>query len=136
MKELTIEEKVKRYDEAKEKAAALYKASEPMSGCNVILETLFPELAESEDEKVRKALIDFFGKSAKYGGQTNGVYDKDILAWLEKQTEQKPTWSEEDEHRLKDTIYFLDTAKKHYASSTEELDACIDWLKSLRPHNR
>lgn len=46
--------------------------------------------------------------------------------------EQKSTeWSEEDEHRLKDIIYFLDTAKKHYAS-TVELDACIDWLKSLK----
>ena len=40
-------------------------------------------------------------------------------------------WSEEDEHRIKDTVYFLDTAKKHYAS-TEELDACIDWLKSFK----
>lgn len=41
------------------------------------------------------------------------------------------TWGEEDEHRIKDTIYFLDTAKKHYAS-TEELDACIVWLQSLQ----
>ena len=40
-------------------------------------------------------------------------------------------WSEDDEHRVKDTIYFLDTAKKHYAS-TVELDACINWLKSLK----
>ena len=40
-------------------------------------------------------------------------------------------WSEEDEHRVKDTIYFLDTAKKHYAS-TVEIDACIAWLKSLK----
>ena len=42
-----------------------------------------------------------------------------------------PAWSEEDEHKLKDIIYFLDTAKSHYAS-TVELDACIDWLKSLK----
>ena len=41
----------------------------------------------SEDEKVRKALIDFFSRGAKYGGHTNGVYDKDILAWIEKQGE-------------------------------------------------
>ena len=40
-------------------------------------------------------------------------------------------WSEEDEHRLKDTIYFLDTAKKHYASIVE-LDACINWLKTTK----
>ena len=45
---------------------------------------------------------------------------------------EKPTaWSEEDEHRVKDTIYFLESARKHYAS-TVEIDACIDWLKSLK----
>jgi len=46
--------------------------------------------------------------------------------------EQKPVgWSEEDEHRITDTIYFLETAKKHYAS-TVELDACISWLELLK----
>lgn len=65
------------------------------------------------------------------------IYDSNVLYWielhdLEKQDEQKPAeWSDEDEHRVEDTIYFLDTAKKHYAS-TIELDACIDWLKSLK----
>ena len=49
------------------------------------LNYIFPELAMSEDEKIRKALIDFFSKGAGNGAQTNGVYDKDILAWLEKQ---------------------------------------------------
>lgn len=49
-----------------------------------------------------------------------------------KKIEYKPVkWSEEDEYRVKDTIYFLDTAKKHYASVIE-LYACIDWLKSLK----
>lgn len=48
-----------------------------------------------------------------------------------KKGEKPAEWSEENEHRVKDTIYFLDTAKKHYAS-TVELDACIDWLKSLK----
>ena len=33
--------------------------------------------------------------------------------------------------RTKLSKWFLDTAKKHYAS-TVELDACIDWLKSLK----
>ena len=45
--------------------------------------------------------------------------------------EHNPAWSEEDEHRITDTIYFLDTIKKHYAS-TEELCSCIEWLKSLK----
>lgn len=50
---------------------------------------------------------------------------------LEKQGEKKPTWSEEDEHRCEDTIYFLDTAKKHYAD-TSEIEKAIDWLKSIK----
>lgn len=52
-----------------------------------------------------------------------------------KKIERKSTWSEEDEHRVKDIIYFLDTAKKHYAS-TVELDACIDWCKSFKERIR
>lgn len=55
----TIEEKARAYDEAIKKAKSLYKASEPMSGCNVIIETLFPELKESEeskDERIRKCV--------------------------------------------------------------------------------
>ena len=69
MKELSIEEKAKRYDKA-------------------FIEDIFPELKmdkESEDERVRKAVFNFFNRGAKCGEQTNGVYDKDILAWLEKQ---------------------------------------------------
>ena len=39
-------------------------------------------------------------------------------------------WGEEDEHRRKDAIYFLETAKAHYAD-TSEIEATISWLKSL-----
>jgi len=72
-----------KYEQALEKAAALYKASEPMSGCNVIIETLFPELKESEDERIRKALIDYFNDFTL--PTFEGLEPKKILAWLEKQ---------------------------------------------------
>ena len=45
------EEKIKAYDKALEKAKALYSSAEPMSGCSVILETIFPELKESEKKR-------------------------------------------------------------------------------------
>ena len=95
----TLKQKAKAYDEAIGKAAALYKASEPMSGCNVIIETLFPELVESKDEKIRKALIEHF----KFNVQQI-LYDfsnKDVLAWLEKQGEQKYTQKDVDNAYLK-----------------------------------
>lgn len=79
-----------------------------------------------------------------YRGLHNLIYStsycdsrKELSDWLESlkdRIQPKQEWSEKDEHRIKDTIYFLETAKKHYAS-TEELDACIAWLKSLRPQN-
>ena len=60
-------------------------------------------------------------------------------AWLKElknrivKKEQKPVeWSEEDKHRCGDAIYFLETAKKHYAS-TSEIELTIEWLKSLQP---
>lgn len=94
------------------------------------IEEIFPELKGSEDERIRKAIIRHFQTGTNYTS-FYGLSKNKILSWLEKQGEQKLTWSEEDEHRVKDTIYFLDTAKKHYASIVE-IDACIEWLKSLK----
>jgi len=52
------------------------------------LETLIPELAESEDEKIRKKLISLFQSNniEQFGEFTN----KQFVDWLEKQGEQKP----------------------------------------------
>ena len=104
------------------------------------MEFIFPELKESEDEKVRKTLIDFFGRGAKYGGHTNGVYDKDILAWLEKQKGNlggiSANWSEDDEKIINGLIDSLtrislntrtDSTSPNYMFYKE-----IDWLKSLK----
>ncbi len=87
MKELSIEQKAKRYDEAIKKAESLYKAAEPMSGCNVIIETLFPELKESEDEKHRKWILEYlYDGLRKSDEQFKGQF-KCAIAWLEKQGE-------------------------------------------------
>lgn len=51
-------------------------------------EHYFPELAESEDERIRKAIIDEFQRRGQ--GSFAGYPMPDILAWLEKQKEQKP----------------------------------------------
>ena len=45
------------------------------------LETLIPELKESEDEKIRKALVRFHKSTI----DIDGIKGADILAWLEKQ---------------------------------------------------
>ncbi|MBO7079103.1 MAG: hypothetical protein J6W64_04775 [Bacilli bacterium] len=78
MKELSIEEKAKRYDEILEGAKYYYEsmASNTTDG---VLEELIPELIESNDEQIRKYLIDVVNDYCK-GHEHDGC-----IAWLEKQ---------------------------------------------------
>ena len=105
MKELSIEEKAKRYDEAIEKLRSLHDDYDTVSTLIDIkeeLENIFPELAESEDERIKEWLINLVKghiewledriKEQLSNGQVYGselVKAKNSLAWLEKQCEQK-----------------------------------------------
>lgn len=58
------------------------------------LENIFPELKESKDERIRKALINVFSTHQGYE-VFFGASGEDILAWLEKQGEEPkkiPIW--------------------------------------------
>ena len=52
-----------------------------------------------------------------------GHYKKDVIDWLEKQGEQKPTWGEDDEKMVKDIIAAIDSLYYH---------GMVNWLKSLK----
>ena len=78
---MTIEEKAKAYDKALEKARQLcaYPTTKPFISD---LQDLFPELAESEDERIRKSIIELLNEVHF----TFKHYDiNKMLAWLEKQ---------------------------------------------------
>ena len=79
MKELSIEEKAKAYDEALKQ---IKECTPDENGFVTIYPNeIFPELKESEDEEIRKSLIDMLKNDEKH-------YLKEI-AWLEKQGEPK-----------------------------------------------
>ena len=94
---------------------------------------------ESEDERIRKALIDAL-KTSKSVGELKFILPEptreECIAYLEKQKEQKPAeWSEEDEEMLEYVIGDVNDAKQLFANK-EAIDLCdkeIAWLKSLRP---
>ena len=50
------------------------------------IEYIFPELKESEDERIRETLIRFHKSTI----DVDGIKGEDIIAWIEKQGEQKP----------------------------------------------
>ena len=93
MKELSIQEKAKAYDEAIEKARKVYNNISPEnSSVKKILEKAFPELKENEDEntdeKVRKALIKLVTNHASIDLFIEyDIHLDEALSWLEKQGE-------------------------------------------------
>lgn len=89
MKELSIIEKAQRYDEALEKAMIYYK--EGNEDMKMMMKTCFPVLVEeSEDEKIKQRIIKLIKMSNEVGGLALHKWQADeMLAWLEKQGEQK-----------------------------------------------
>lgn len=100
IKELSIEEKAKRYDEAKEKAKVL---KECFTNTEVVryMDELFPDLAESEDERIRNYILSHLQQHLKTvrefssKGMVTPFSSEEIkmleasVVWLEKQGEQK-----------------------------------------------
>lgn len=88
------------------------------------------ELKESENEKIRKVLINIVkGACDKYGIKYHGdeITEEKLLAWIEKQDKPKPTWSEEDE-RHKNTIIRAIHGAGNITPIEREL--AEEWLKS------
>ena len=128
-----------KYEEALERAKKWYFA--PNSNkiptfANRVIKEIFPELKESEDERIRKQIKAFI-KSR--GSQITQSKTDAWLAWLEKQGEQKPTeWSNEDEEKLIMCCKFLRDASvciDYDVPHKEDIEKCFQWLKSLRPQN-
>lgn len=124
------------------------------------LEHFFPELKESEDERIRKFLVDIL---------SHGTWRKEwpfgpneVVAYLEKQKEQKPVdmselmvhkepyiapvpipivadeqkpaeWSEEERIR-KGLIEYLESDRDYQpCQDVSFYNEAISWLKSIRP---
>ena len=81
------EEKAKAYDEALERARVWKEKSGMPANKQGILDDIFPELTGSEDERIRNQIINFI---EEYGNPIHCEWQKDWIAWLEKQGEQKP----------------------------------------------
>ena len=127
----------KKYKKALGRCKKLYDEFKTMHHNHAMedLEEIFPELAESEDERIRKTIYNFLdsalGKDLLQ--RKCGLNPDSVLAWLEKQKEQKPAeWSEEDERFIRDAI----AAVEAFYTEGRGQEELVSWLKSLRsqPH--
>ena len=198
MKELSVEEKAKAYDEALERERNLHKDAVEMENnmTTKICEIIFPELKESDDERIRKKLLssfksimadadedelwyglpynDIIAWLKKQGNNINCIYDKEMsellhivicryindpdisyperenvskkilpyVELLEKQGEQKPAWSKEDEEiveALNDYVKNLNILFSEIKIGDKDIlskefrEKVQSWLKTLKP---
>ncbi len=109
MKELSIEEKAKAYDKALKQGKQL-KWANPYDTVGDMIDSIFPELKESEDGKIRKELVTFVKGMLECHDKPNAERDEKYeswLAWLEKQGEKEsdPRKCILDELLVADNIY-------------------------------
>lgn len=93
------------------------------------IEYIFPELKESEDERIRKAIFKALSKKdARDALLANGIQVSDALAWVEKQGEQKPVEQDTEVHDL--WVYIREWNDKfgRLPKDEDELAACIDYV--------
>lgn len=127
-----------------------------------VLSVVIPELAESEDERIRKQILDCFGTMRRQGcfpSKHKEQYDS-WISWLEKQKEKRPLtakeyhdkfdemygqykpnlveqkpaeWSERENKMLASAIsHIVDSECFDHFHDITKADI-ISWLKSLRP---
>ena len=84
------------YKEKIKEAKRLYETAN--ADQKYVLESLFPELCETEDERLRKTTIAFLKDFANQGYE-NAV---ECIDWIEKQGEQKPVLFETPKTPVKD----------------------------------
>ena len=108
MKELNIEEKAKAYDKALAVARDFYNSTEYAKShaeVKATYEAIFPVLAESKNERIKKSLIaiitDF---ESLYLQENYSLSKEEALNWLEKQGEQKPADKVEHKFNVGDEI--------------------------------
>ena len=100
------------------------------------LQPFFPELRESEDEKIRKELCDFLRDNMLH---QDAQY---FISWLEKQGEKttdkiepNPAWSEEDEEILKWLCRIIHSQRLSKEITLKEESELGEWMDKWLNHN-
>lgn len=113
---MTEKEKAKAYDEAIERAKKLYD--------NEIAEEIFPELKESEDEKIRKEIISIL-RNAYWTSNRNRF--NELVAWLEKQG-KTPTDKIEPRFKVGDWVVFITSGSIYQVEKKENYEYTLRYI--------
>ena len=115
----------KKYKDALEQAKKI-KHDVQNIGCKMdadMLDLIFPELRESEDEKIRKEIIGYLESKISTAEETELLYFKRWIAWLEKPKEPKDPFDDEQFRKGYETGY-EDAARVNFKRN-ERFEECL-----------
>jgi len=128
MKELSIEQKAKAYDEA-------LKVLHKYDGAHIMFtqdlkEEMFPELKESEDERIRKAILELVKQSSEILEKKN---QEQMIVWLEEQDKKELVNFDEAEKEKSDFVG--DGFIKCFANFLDFKEGETYWLEYIGDDN-
>lgn len=122
-----------KYNEALERARKIHNDTE-FEYEKGMMEEIFPELANNEDEENKKWILEYLYDGLRKSDEQFKEEFKCAIAWLEKQKESvdntKYDKKIEDYSKVQRICKYLNEVKK-YCGDINEIRECIDWLKSL-----
>ena len=92
------------------------------------IEEAFPELSESEEDKVKDALIACVDKVFEEYSVFGHTTKEQLLAWINKQ--ERIGWTEYDESRYTELRIFIQC----YEKDIETKKRLLEWIETLRPY--
>ena len=111
-----------KYNEALERARKINKEFPTICGINMC-EYIFPELKESEDEKMWKLIKKYARVNiSDMALDADHITREELVTWLEKQGKYK-VWTDNDYDRVKSIEYLLHELDNHNFD---------DWFNSLK----
>ena len=129
---MTQEEKAKAYDEVLKKARMFYKDEHVDNEVNSLLEVLFPEFKESEDEHYRKWILEYLYCGLRRSDEQFKDQYKAAISWFEKQCEQKPQGKsalEAINEEKVDNANKVESRQEEFTDFERTLaDICIGWI--------
>ena len=119
----TIEEKAKAYDEALERARALNNGKDvDVESGTTTCEYIFPELKESEDEKIRKEIISIL-RNAYWTSNKNRF--NELVAWIEKQGKNS---TDKPRFKVGDWIVFIKSGSIYQVEKKENYEYTLRYI--------
>ena len=120
----------KKYKDALEKAKEVYNRKDATDGDKLILESMFPELKESEDEKMREMAIKaVYAPEAQSCIKSWGVNPDDVIAWLKNHSDTYD-YTRVDLSKFDDRIQeFSDMLEDKPKSYWDGFYEAMDWVR-------